>query len=104
MSTAAEVKSQAQIANFDIAPAEIILRKSERGWVVIAENRSTGLLAFDEMLGAVAKLTLGLRLQFPMRTREEFAAIFRRSFEKSGEDGMDVDQYIAQELAKDFPQ
>ena len=50
----------------------IIEKLPEYGWNVQMDGKYAKELCWDEMLGVVAKLTLGLAPQYPMRTEKEW--------------------------------
>lgn len=61
----------------------------EYGWNVQMDGKYAKELCWDEMLGVVAKLTLGLEPQYPMRTEEEWRkhdAKLREMIEKRAEE------------------
>jgi hypothetical protein len=89
-------------------PDKITLVRTKRGgWICLIDNRSSGELCFDEMLGHVARQALGLS-GYPMLTRQELEAQMRRR--ESQIDPTDTqalcdhEQYVAHRLAEDFPE
>ncbi len=74
-------------------------------FVVIVDGKSTGRMAWDEMLGTVAKLTLGLKSHYPMRSRGEVSAMARRSGERTIEEAREeVNRDVSRRIAEDFPE
>lgn len=81
-----------------------LIRTAGGGWLCHIGDRSSGELCFDEMLGHVAKMALGLSA-YPMRTRRERESQLRRRTSIDPTDTAalaDHEQYISERLAEDF--
>lgn len=82
-----------------------LIRNETGCWVCRIGDRSSGELCFDEMLGHVARMALGISA-YPMRTRDEIEANARRHPHNTDDpiEAAEHEQYVLKSIARDFPE